>query len=259
MGRGQAADPDIMPLHRPAAAWLAIAAAGGAFAGCGGSTTTAAVPRASALATPTKAQATAYAQAVNLRAADLPGMSVAELERESPPSKPMGRELERCVGTVNPDLRIVKIISAKFAGAVEAQHEQINSNVEVWPTATLAARNNAASQSRRATSCAERLLPRLLAKSSGARVHYGRVTVTRLPDPLPGVDGSFGIRIAVAILGVPAAIEPTQPSLYIDGFSFLSGPAEVSMLATAYPQPVSEEVSTHLLGLLHSRAEAHKL
>jgi hypothetical protein len=241
-------------------AFVALVAVGSALSGCGGSSSASPVgATASASAPVTKAQAAAYAQAVNLQAADLPGMSVRSPESESPPPNQLGREEERCAGTVNPNLSLVKIHSATFAGAAEAEHEQIRSAVEVMPTATLAARNNAASQSQRALACAARFAPRLLARENAARVHYGPLAITRLPNPLPGAPGSFGIRIAITILGVPAAIEPTQPHLYIDAFGFLSGPAEVDLIATAFPQPVSEEAEARLLSLLYSRAQAHKL
>ena len=149
--------------------------------------------------------------------------------------------------------------AGKRCEAAEAQHEEIYSNVEVMPTVALAAQNNAANRSQRALSCAARFIPQLLGKSSGTRVHYGPVTITRLPSPLPGIRGSFGFRIAIAILGVPAAIEPTTPHLYFDSFGFLSGRAEVALIAVAFPQPVSEEVDARLISLLHSRAEEHQL
>jgi hypothetical protein len=246
----------IRKLLWSATAFLALVVVVSAMAGCGSNTS---APAASA-ASPsiTKAQATAYAHAVNLQAADLPGMSVASPESQAPLPKQVGREANRCIGNVNPDLSVVRIRSGMFAGAVEAEHEQIRSAVEVMPTETLAARNDAANRSQRAISCTARFAPRLLGKATG-RVHYGPLKVTRLPNPLPGTRGSFGIRIAITILGVPAAIEPTQPHLYVDVLGFLSGPAEVNLTATAFPEPVSEETEIKLLSLLHSRAEVNKL
>jgi hypothetical protein len=47
--------------------------------------------------------------------------------------------------------------------------------------------------------------------------------------------------------------------LYIDAFAFLSGPAEVALITTTFPQPVAEETESRLRSLLHSRAEANKL
>jgi hypothetical protein len=184
-------------------------------------------------------------------------MSIASPEGEHPASKRLD-PVERCAGNVNPDLVLANIHSATFSGTAEPEHEQIRSEVEVMPSAAIAAKNNAVNRSKRALACAKRLFPLELGSQGSGRVHYGTVTVSRLPDPLPGVPGSFGYRVAVSILGVPKAIEPTQPRLYIDAFAFLSGPAEVALLTTAFPQPVSEETDGRLLSLLHSRAEANK-
>lgn len=249
-----------MKLVRPITVGLAATAVCNTLLGCGGSGPAATVPVNASTSPPiTRAQAASYAHAVNLRAADLPGMSVTSPERESPRPTRSDREADHCVANVNPDLSVAKINSAKFAGAVEAQHEGIYSNVEVMPTVTLAARNNAANRSQRALSCAARFITKQLDKSNRARVHYGPIKITRLPGPLPGVHGSFGVRIDVAILGVPAAIEPTEPHLYIDSLGFLSGASEIALIAVAFPQPVSEEVDARLISLLHSRAEAHRL
>jgi hypothetical protein len=238
---------------------IAVTAVGSGLSGCVGGTAATSLQVTAASSPITKAQATAYARAVNLQPVDLPGMQVASPEMESPPPMRLGREEERCVGDVGPDLLVARIRSATFTGTVAPEHEQIRSAIEVMPTAALAARNYAANASQRAISCTARFLPRLLAKSSRARVRYGHFTVTRLPNPMPGVNGSFGFRVEATILGVPAALEPTPPHLYVDAFGFLAGAAEVNLIATAFPQPVSEEVEARLLSLLYARAGAHKL
>jgi hypothetical protein len=252
----------IRKVPRSAAACLALVAMVSAVAGCGGSTSapaTSATATATATSEPiTKAQATAYAHAVNLRAADLPGMSIAAPEGEHPASGRLD-QVERCAGNVNPDLVVANIHSASFTGTTEPEHEQIRSVVEVMPNAAIAEQNNAANRSQRALACAKRFFPLELGSQNGGRVHYGAVTVSRLTSPLAGVPGSLGYRVAVNILGVPKAIEATQPRLYVDAFAFLSGPAEVALVTTAFPQPVSEETESRLLLLLHSRAEASKL
>jgi hypothetical protein len=224
------------------------------MSGCGTSATAGAAPTAS-----TKAQAASYAAAVNLRAADVPGMISTAPEREAPPLTPEDRENERCAGNVDPSLIVAKILSGKFAGEGGTEHEQVQSTVEVMTSATVAARNHAANWGRRAFSCAERLFPKALARSNGGRVRYGHLKITRLPNPLAGVPGSVGVRIAVPILGVPAAIEPNQPYLYIDSLSFLSGPAEIALVTSAFPRPADSAAETRLVSILHSRADAHKL
>lgn len=244
---------------RRAARFALLAVAGASLAGCGGGSSAVGTRAAPPSDPPiTKAQAATYARAINLKATDLPQMTVTKPEAEAPPS-PSQLAGARCAGNPNPDLMVATINSARFAGVAEPEHEEIYSGAEVWRSAALAARNNAASQSRRFIACAEKLVPRLLATSNGSRVHYGPPTITRLPNHLPGIPGSYGIRITVPILGVPSAIEPAEPHLYIDAFSFLSGPAEVNLLADGFPQPVGEEAESRLLSLLYSRAQATKL
>jgi hypothetical protein len=203
----------IRKLRRSAAAFVALVvvvlvAVVSAVAGCGGNASASALTTRSI----TKAQATAYAHAVNLRAGDLPGMSVTSPERESPTPTQKNRRSERCVGNVNPKLVLADIRSATFTSPA---NEEIHSTVEVLPSTSLARRNNAANDSQRAIKCAERFLPGEFNKSNGTRVRYGHISITRLPNPLPGVPGSFGIRISIPILGVPAAIEPTEPHLLL--------------------------------------------
>jgi len=238
---------------------IAAAAACSAIVACGGGTTrSATVTPADAGQAITKAQANAYARAVNLQAGDLPGMRTTSPEGEKPDATHVG-EVERCAGNLTASKVVLNAHSATFSGSSESEHEEIRSDVEVMPSAALAEQSNASDNSQRALACAKRLFPRQLAGKNGSRIRYGSVTVSRLPYPLPGVPGGFGYRIAVAILGVPATIEPTQPYLYVDAFGFVSGPAEVALLATAFPRPVPQEVDKRLLSLLQSRAMAHKL
>ena len=227
-------------------------AASGVLVGCGTSG-----PGASTAIPPTKALAVVYAHAVNLQPGDLPGMTVTQSEQEVAPSETT--PVQSCAGIGNLAQPITKTDSAKFTGISGSQHEEIRSNVEVMPTTALAAQKNAAEQSARAISCAERLLLPKLNALSGSRVHFGHVALARLPDPLPGVDGAIGLRISAPVLGVPTAIEPSQPTFYIDAFAFLSGPAEVSMVATAFPNPVPAQTEKRLLDLLHSRSSAADL
>jgi hypothetical protein len=184
-------------------------------------------------------------------------MTVTGSEHAVSPGAPTA--VQRCVGIGKLAQPIVKVDSAKFVAVSGSQHEQIVSNVEVMPTAALAATKYAAEQSARGISCAERLLLPKLDAQNGSRVHFGHARITRLPDPLPGVEGVVGIRLSVPILGVPAAIEPTQPIFYIDAFAFLSGPAEISLVTTSFPDPTSKATETRLLELLHGRATAEPL
>lgn len=246
-------------------AWLTLAAGGCALAGCGGSagaTVAAESPTTRAHATKTRAavnvQATTYAQAINLRAADLPEMSVRSPARGGKAATPADGELARCAGEPNPDL-VINRLSPTFATSVDGDNEEIHSNVEVMPSQLLAAQRNTAQFSPRGLACLKRFIPTALAKQSTTRLRYGPVTISRLPDPLPGVDGSFAIEITTTVVGVPSEIASSPPPVYIDALGFLSGAAEIDLTAVAFSQPVTPEVEQRLVSLLYSRSQAQKL
>lgn len=235
-------------LRWPLATLLMLAAVTGLAAGCGGTgtSTDGTAPQI------TKAGARAYAQAVNLRAADVPGMSATAPEEERVAPQPLDNHFARCVGRVVPDQLLVSIRSAAFRGHVPDKFEQVNSQVEVMPTTRLAAQHNAAYRTSRGLACISRVLAPALAGAGAAEAGYPNVS--RLSTPLPGIRGSFGIRIATHISATAG-----QVPVYIDVFAFLSGPAEVSLLASGAPRPVPAAVEHRLLSLLHRRALARGL
>lgn len=233
----------ISLMHRTIVAMLAIAATAMLAAGCGGSSSAG-----SATAPITQARATAYAKAVNLKLADLPGMSVQSPEGDAP-AGPLGGEAARCSGAVNPALMVARIRSANFSGAA---HELIRSTVIVWPSVALATRDQVVGRSQRALLCAQRLFSRELAQRIGVKLHVGQVRVSRRA-PLPGVPGSFGVRIETPILGAHTGSD------YVDAVAFVYGRSAVTLYATGVQRPVSEATERRLLALLYTRAEAHKL
>jgi hypothetical protein len=245
---------------RPIALCIAATAACSGLSACGGRTAAPAGSAASTADRPiTKAQAAAYAQAVNLRAADLPHMTVTAPEQAGKAPGRQDRELATCDGGPDPGRVIAKIHSASFGGAVEGEDEGIKSNVEVEPTDALAAQSGAVALSPRFVRCIKRFLPRVFGEANGrGRARYGRATVSRLPTPLPDVKESFGVRIATTVTSTARVGQPPIP-VYIDEFGFVSGRVEVSLTAFGAPQPVPTETAERLLALLRSRAEAHTL
>src|ERR1700722_13618857 len=242
-----------MQLFRLAVTGLATLAAGGALAGCGGGggTATALAPgggssTASALVpgggTVTKAQAATYAQAVNLRATDLPRMNAGKPEHEGEAPTPFELELARCYGGVNPQIRVLNRVSPTFTATSEGEgeHEQVPSSVEVLPTQAIAAKDNAAQLSPHGLDCLRSLIPATIANSDTRPVRYGSVTLRHLPNPLPGVPGSFAVEITVSVLGAPSQLAAPPPPLYIDILGFLSGAGEINLGAIGLPKPVAQ-------------------
>jgi hypothetical protein len=222
-----------------------------------------------------RAQATAYAHAVNITAADVPEMTSAGQEGEAK-VRSLGVENAHCSGGVSPYRRVVDIHSVRFRGATASPRESVRSDVTVWPTNAVAEQDSAAELSRRGRACAQHLLERLAIDAIG-RVRVSHVSIAWLPPPLPGAKGSYAARISLRITGVlgpgqtqsersTAALESSSPNprsveipLYIDGFGFLAGPARVSLTATSLKRPASSAIEHRLLSLLYSRAKAHIL
>jgi hypothetical protein len=263
----------LLPMNarlRLAATCLVLATASAAVSGCGGSGPSVAHSATVSPSPPiTKAKATAYARAVNLRAGDLPLASVFEPEGE-------GREhrysrlaaCERGADDVSPAHPIINRRSATLGWSLPGEFERFYSAVEVLPTAALTDRHNAANRSRRTLVCASRYLRSLFARGSAGRLEFGPVIVTRLPDPLPGVDGSFGYRIVTTVTAggmaaremVDYTTQQVKPiRLYFDLFGFIAGPAEINLTTMGTRQSVSKKVEDQLLVLLYGRAKAHRL
>jgi hypothetical protein len=253
-----------MRLLAPAVLSLALVAVGGVLAGCGGNNAPAASATQSVSAPITKAQAAAYAHAVNLRASDLPDMDVSKPEHEEKAPTHTGLQLARCAGELDPLPRVLARSSPRFTSPVEEGEEEqakevISSSVEVLPTPAVAAEHNAAQISPRGLNCIRRYIPASLAKGNTRRLHYGPVTIHRLHNPLPGVAGSFAVEITTSVIGVPSQIAATPPHVYIDVLGFISGACEINLDAVGFPQPVPEEAEQRLMSVLYSRAETNKL
>jgi hypothetical protein len=256
-----------MRLLAPAVLWLALVAVGGVLAGCGATDSPAVLARHDTGTPITKAQAAAYAQSVNLRAADLPDMNASKPEHEGKAPTRLELALARCDGEQDPLRRVLNRVSPTFTNSAEyeyedeneSEHEEIHSSVEVLPNQTIAAKHNAAQISPRGLDCIRHFIPVAIAKSNTRRLHYGPVTLHHLPNPLPDVPGSFAVEITTSVLGIPRQIAASPPHVYIDILGFLSGASEINLTATGFPEPVAEEAEQRLISALYTRADTNKL
>jgi hypothetical protein len=268
-----------MPCHlhsalRTVGIALASATSCALFAACGGTKSPSAGAAASTAATSpsssasrgsessgaiTKSQALVFAHEVNLRASDVPQMTARSSEREKTSVAPAAFEISRCAGTSNPGLRVADVRSPRFVTGTGPARETVRSDVEVKPSAALAARDAAAIASGRGLVCIKRLLQRVTEPPTLSTVRVSRqVAVRALPAPLPAGSASFDIGIVLMISASHPAALPTVRA-YFDALGFVSGPAEVTLTATHNMQPPSAETERRLLTLLYSRAKARKL
>ena len=249
---------------------LALLAIGGLLGACGSShsaTTTiaraaATTPHAGAFTgTPvgagrplTKAQARAFARAVNLRPQDLPGFKVPRPEREHETSaeKQQGHAFLRCVGSVAFKRALFEAGSKNFERQTSSSTESVHSDVEVARTPALAAEELAAAHSEHARACLSSFLQQLL----GAQGHseggtVGPVSVEVFTPSAPGTAGTFGWRISATFslhgIQVPARFD-------ILGFGYRT--AVVILLHSGFPQLPASSKEQSLFSLLISRAQS---
>jgi hypothetical protein len=206
----------------------------------------------------TKAEATAYAHAVNLTPADVPGMINVSQE---------GEEREKTTHPVESRCRlreshvhVADVHSPTFRSGEGLQLELAVSDVEVVPTVALAdgklTQVEADLRSRRARACLKRtyaaIFGRSLAKGVAGRagLTVGRATLTVLH---PSVPRSFGLRVVVPFT-ITGTLRSISASVEVDAYGFVAGRTAVSLLRLSFSGPVSAD--THLLSLLYERATA---
>jgi hypothetical protein len=253
---------------------LALAcAAGGLLSGCGGGqsagSTSAALRSGSAGAGlaertslnrspgalhPTKAEALAFAGAVNLTAADVPEGRISKKERRSASG---GRhESEHCVGAQLSQRKLADVASPTLLRGHELETERIGSDVTVATSVGAADRLLATLGRGDVRHCLAQLGTQSLRRTPIANAHWGPVAVYALPVQAPGSNGRVGLRIALTV-NFPAS-EVTVPG-YVDVLVFAWGSADITLTATSLTQPVAASVESQLLATLLARARSHTL
>ena len=74
---------------------------------------------------------------------------------------------------------------------------------------------------------------------------------------ITGAGSGIGAAAAEALRGRGAQVVGLP--FTVDELGFVSGPAEISLMAMGAPQPVPTEAAEHLLAVLYRRARAHSL
>jgi hypothetical protein len=245
--------------HRTASAWLLPAAIAGLLSGCGGSGSSAAGVTSSTSRAITRAQAQGYAQAVNLRPADMPGFATIGREAEAPAPGPSAREYSRCRGGINPSRRVAGISSAEFSAGAAFYSKIMKSTVEVWATPALVTFNSTTAHSPRGRACLVRYLHaahQQINRARKGRMQIGPFKLSIVPNPLPGVSHSFLTAINETRLLRSGAV---RAHVYRDIFGFISGAAEIELEAVGFGHPVPTPTEEKALLLLLGRARANAI
>jgi hypothetical protein len=200
----------------------------------------------------TRSQAIAFARAVNLTAADVPGFTATRREHKTAAEKGGERELVRCAGALNADEKLLEISSTKFKRGHEIPVVDVSSEVSVARTPALAEKELAAIRGPRARACVSRYLDRLFKGKELRGASISPVSISSGTPPAPGATGSFAWRIEVRF-----TVHSIQIPLYFDILGFVYGPAQVSLFSTGFATPLPAATQQRLFSLLLQRAKAH--
>jgi hypothetical protein len=253
---------------------LVLLLSGTTLAACGKSSlssTTVAVARSSTTAKPaspgapkstspsgsvTLARARAYARAVNLTAADVPGFTPGERhERNSPAERRLEREMLRCTGVTGTSKGVLEESSKSFELKRGVINFSVGSEVSVQPSAAQAERIREAVASSHVRSCFSRYLEQLLeSEKLPAGASAGPVTIQSGTPPAPGASGGFGWRVTASF-----DVHGVKLPFYFDILGFVDGPSEVTLMSSGVLRPFPAAAQQHLFTLLLSRAEANAL
>jgi hypothetical protein len=208
-----------------------------------------------------------FANAVNVRDDDVPGMTVIsagfELNGGVPP-------FGSCVSRVRSSDMVVAVSSPRFRGSRGQKPNRLRLDLPILPVEAVrslvyvmrdpdvAKRNVAAARGASAPACvARRKVTEASGRLVGGEPYKGRITASTLRFPLSGVTG-YGLRVR-GTLAAALFHRKTRPTYYEDTFGFAIGPAEIILHADAATRPFPSAVEQRLLSMLYDRAKAHAL
>jgi hypothetical protein len=201
-----------------------------------------------------KAQAVAFAKAVNLRVSDLPGAKRQELpsHERAQDEREAQKSWARTVRCARHELAVHRPVNVGVSEPFLGDGPRlVSSEVRVMPSESVAASELEAFASKRGHVCFARA---------------DQVTVTseneppENPEPLKTTFLELGGSLGVGAIGVQTLSSTTRSTLagYSDAVLFRVGPAVIVFSAVGR-RPFPAATERRLLSLLHSRAEAHKL
>lgn len=198
-----------------------------------------------------EAQRRAYAKAVNVTEAELPGFHVAPRPKatESPSEKKAGTELARCAGGSGEGLG--EMGSEQFQRKVSLVSFSVASGVSFTATPAEAKAELERLRSPRSRACIERYAATVFGRSSFHGL-VGRPRVSSGSPPAPGTSGGFAWRIVA-----PVSVAGTQVPIYIDILGFVYGTSQVTLISSGFPTPLPAQAEEQLYTGLIQRAVAH--
>jgi hypothetical protein len=206
---------------------------------------------------PTRARALAFARAVNLTQADVPGFTATEKHASSSAKeRKLEHQMLSCTGLGGGggSQSVVEQGSSDFRLKRQIVDLSVSSEVSVAASAADAARGLKALRSAHIRGCFSSYLTHVLQGEHVAGATPGRVSIQSGTPPAPGTSGSFGWRVTATFV-----VHRIKLPIYLDFLGFVDGPSEVTLLSSGLLQPFPAQAQQHLYTLLLARAKAHAL
>lgn len=256
-------------MRAPLALALALMAVGGLLSSCGKGQRSASVRTVTVQASgqtskessggsaqggSAKAQARAFAQAVNLRTGDVPGYKAAPREDEGSSSKEKlhEKELQRCVGSGEDSHPLVEASSPSFERKASIAQVSVSSSVTVHSSAALAKKELEAIRSPHTRSCFTKFFKGLFSGAyKGATI--GPVSLESGTPPAAGTSGSFGWRLRTSL-----TVRSVRLPFDLDILGFFYGRSSVALMSFGVAVEFPAQAEQQLFLLLLSRAKAHR-
>jgi hypothetical protein len=240
---------------------LTLTLGGGPLVTCGKddrparSTATAPVTNATTRGPLDKQRALAFARAVNLTAADVPGFTVSSSSKSKTPVEARAeRQMLRCAGSVGSHDDLAEVGSEDFELKHGILNLSVDSEVGVARTSAIAASRLAAIRGAHLRACFSQYLDRLFKSQEFAGAIVSPVSIQSGTPPALGTTGSFGWRVTASF-----SLRRLRVPFYLDLLGFVDGPAQVTLLSFGLLRPFPAAIQQQLFSLLLRRAKAHRL
>jgi hypothetical protein len=206
----------------------------------------------------TKAQAVVFAYAVNLTAADIPEATAVPGDSEGDQRRREQRELTRCVGVeaARHEHDIAQVDSPRLRRGRGLAREEMISTIAVLSNPRSAVKEIASLHTARGRACVVRVIRSQPAGKNTGWVRSARIVVSSLPAHARGAEASVGFRVEATL---PLRRTRAPIPYYQDEYTFVLGPAAITLQTASFIQPVADVTEQQLLSLLLGRARAHVL
>ncbi len=201
-----------------------------------------------------KRKARAFAQAVNLTSADVPGFAASDKKDKSSSSeKRLEHEMLSCAGIAGSAKAVLEESSKDFRLKRQILDLSVSSEVAVQSSAAQAQKVLAVIRSAHVRGCFTRFLQQIFDGEQTKGAKAGPVTIQSGTPPAPGMSGSFGWRVTATFL-----VRGVKVPIYLDFLGFVDGPSQVTLTSSGLLRPFPASVQQHLFAELLARARSHK-